>query len=306
MLAMLDRLHILPEIDAALAEGRPVVALESTVIAHGLPTPTNLETADAMEQAVRDGGAVPATIAVLDGRIRIGLDADDKARLTEPGVAKLSRRDLAATLISGAPGATTVSATMICAHAAGIRVFATGGIGGVHRGAQDSMDISADLLELGRTPVLTVSSGAKSILDLPRTLEYLETQGVPVLGYGTDSLPAFHSRESGLPVDRRVDSADDAACIADLHWQLGLGGLLLCNPVPEDAALPGQDVDAWTDAALALAAEAGISGKAVTPYLLSQVAEASEGKTLRANTALLVDNARLGAAVAVALSRLHS
>lgn len=288
----------------ALDAGRPVVALESTVIAHGLPHPLNLETANAMEETVRQGGAIPATIAVIGGRIRVGLDDADKELLADPDqtVAKLSRRDLGAVLASGEVGATTVSATMICARAAGILVFATGGIGGVHRGAEFSMDISADLTELARTPVLIVSSGAKSILDLPRTLEVLETQGVPVLGYGTEAFPAFHSRDSGLKLDRQVDGAEAAARAARTHWMLGLGGLLVCNPVPEAAEIPAAQVEEWVSAALNHAEQDGIAGKAVTPFLLSQIAALSEGRSIEANRALLIDNARVGAEIAVALS----
>ncbi|MDF1748929.1 MAG: pseudouridine-5'-phosphate glycosidase [Alphaproteobacteria bacterium] len=302
---MRNALTLSSEIRTALADGMPVVALESTVIAHGLPHPDNLETSQAMEQAVRDAGAVPATIAVVDGRIRVGLSEEDRAHLADPKakVAKLSRRDIAACVVAGGTGATTVSATMICAQAAGIDVFATGGIGGVHRGAVETMDISADLLELARTPVLTVASGAKSILDLPKTLEYLETQGVPVLGYQTNTLPAFHSRDSALPLDHRVDTPDAVARIARLHWSLGLGGLLLCNPVPEAAALALGEVETWIDAALAEAGQAGIAGKTVTPFLLSRIAKSSGGRSLAANRALLIDNARVGAEIAIALSQ---
>jgi pseudouridine-5'-phosphate glycosidase len=302
---MRNALTLSSEIRAALADGMPVVALESTVIAHGLPFPENLETSKEMEQAVRDAGAVPATIAVLDGRIRVGLSDDDRAQLADPDreIAKLSRRDIAACVISGGIGATTVSATMICANAAGIEVFATGGIGGVHRNAVETMDISADLLELARTPVLTVASGAKSILDLPKTLEYLETQGVPVLGYQTDTLPAFHSRDSDLPLDHRIETPGQAAHTARLHWALGLGGLLVCNPVPEAAALALGEVETWIDAALAEAGQAGIAGKTVTPFLLSRIAQSSGGRSLAANRALLIDNARVGAEIAIALSQ---
>jgi len=296
-------LSLSPEIKVALADGAPVVALETTVIAHGLPHPDNLEVAAAMEQAVREAGAVPATVGVLDGRIRIGLSQADKERLADrdANVAKLSRRDLAACILSGETGATTVSATLICAHLAGISVFATGGIGGVHRGAETTMDVSADLLELARLPVLTVSSGAKGILDLPKTLEVLETQGVPVIGYGTDTLPAFHSRDSALPIDHRVDTPQEAAALARLHWSLGLAGLLVCNPVPQAAALARQEVEAWIDGAMAQAGQAGIAGKAVTPFLLAKIAEASGGRSLTANKALLADNARVGAEIACAL-----
>ncbi len=301
---MRDFISLSGPVRNALRDGAPVVALESTVIAHGLPHPDNLEAAAAMEDAVRQAGAIPATIAVLDGRIRIGLSEEDRAKLADPdaAVAKLSRRDLAACLTLNGTGATTVSATMICAHAAGIRVFATGGIGGVHRGAEVSMDVSADLLELARTPVLTVSSGAKSILDLPRTMEVLETQGVPVLGYRTDRLPAFHSRDSGLPVDAALEGPQAAARVARAHWALGLGGLLVCNPVPEEAAIPADEVAAWVDAALAAAEQDGIAGKEVTPYLLRHIASVSGGRSLAANKALLIDNARVGGEIAVALA----
>ena len=301
---MRDLISLSGPVRNALRDGAPVVALESTVIAHGLPHPDNLEAAAAMEDAVRQAGAVPATIAVLDGRIRIGLSEEDRAKLADPdaAVAKLSRRDLAACLTLNGTGATTVSATMICAHAAGIRVFATGGIGGVHRGAENSMDVSADLLELARTPVLTVSSGAKSILDLPRTMEVLETQGVPVLGYRTDRLPAFHSRDSGLPVDAALEGPQAAARVARAHWALGLGGLMVCNPVPEEAAIPADEVAAWVDAALAAAEQDGIAGKEVTPYLLRHIASVSGGRSLAANKALLIDNARVGGEIAVALA----
>ena len=301
---MRDLISLSGPVRNALRDGAPVVALESTVIAHGLPHPDNLEAAAAMEDAVRQAGAIPATIAVLDGRIRIGLSEEDRAKLADPdaAVAKLSRRDLAACLTLNGTGATTVSATMICAHAAGIRVFATGGIGGVHRGAENSMDVSADLLELARTPVLTVSSGAKSILDLPRTMEVLETQGVPVLGYRTDRLPAFHSRDSGLPVDAALEGPQAAARVARAHWALGLGGLMVCNPVPEEAAIPADEVAAWVDAALAAAEQDGIAGKEVTPYLLRHIASVSGGRSLAANKALLIDNARVGGEIAVALA----
>lgn len=304
ILGMRDYISLSGPVRTALRDAAPVVALESTVIAHGLPYPDNLEAATAMEDAVTRAGAVPATIAVLDGRIRIGLSDEDRTRLAGPDaeVAKLSRRDLAACLTLRGTGATTVSATMICAHAAGIQVFATGGIGGVHRGAESSMDISADLLELARTPVLTVSSGAKSILDLPRTMEFLETQGVPVLGYQTNRLSAFHSRDSGLPVDAELDDAATAARVARAHWTMGLGGVLVCNPVPEPAAIPMDEVRDWVDTALAAANQAGIAGKEVTPYLLRHIADASGGRSLAANKALLIDNARVGGEIAAALA----
>lgn len=299
-----DRIVLSEEASDARAEGRGVVALESTVIAHGLPAPRNLETAAAMEAAVRAVGAFPATVALIDGQIRLGLTEAERARLADPSekAAKASRRDMAAILAAGTLGATTVSATMICARAAGLSVFATGGIGGVHRGAGESFDISADLTELARTPVLTVASGAKSILDLPKTLEVLETAGVPVLGWRTDRFPAFHSRDSGLALDRRLDGPDAVAETAAMHWALGLGGMLLCNPVPEDAALRPEEVAGWLAEAERAAAADGISGPAITPYLLDRLARASDGRTLIANRALLVDNARVGGLVAAALA----
>ncbi len=298
-----EYLSLSEEVNDALAEDRPVVALESTVISHGLPYPANIETATAMEQAVRAAGAVPATIGILDGRISVGLSAAQIERFaTERGVIKVSRRDFGAVLAGRDMGATTVAGTMIAAALAGIRVFATGGIGGVHRGGADSLDISADLTELARSPVLVVCSGAKSILDLPRTLEVLETKGVPVLGFGTDTLPAFHARSSGLLLDRRIDTPAAAAAIAQTHWRLGLGGLLLCNPVPEAAAIAADTMEGWIAQALDDAARDGIGGKAVTPYLLSRIAGLSNGQTLTANRALLVDNARVAGLVAAAMT----
>ncbi|MCB2099817.1 MAG: pseudouridine-5'-phosphate glycosidase [Rhodobacterales bacterium] len=299
-----DLLAIRPDVAAALAAGAPVVALESTVIAHGLPHPANVESALALEAAVRDEGALPATIAVLDGRLRVGLTADEIRHLgTAPQVAKVSRRDLAAVITGGGPGATTVAATMIAARLAGIRLFATGGIGGVHRGAETSFDVSADLDELARTPVAVVSAGAKAILDLAKTREVLETRGVPVIGYGTDALPAFWLRDSGLPVDARVDDPAAAARLLAAHWALGLdSGLLVANPVPAEVALDADTVTAAVDAALAAAQAAGVTGKAVTPFLLDRVAQATRGWSVQANRALLDGNARLAARIAVALA----
>lgn len=299
-----EYLSLSEEVNDALADDRPVVALESTVISHGLPYPANIETATAMEHAVRAAGAVPATIGILDGRISVGLSAAQIERFaTERGVIKVSRRDFGVVLAAREMGATTVAGTIIAAHLAGVRVFATGGIGGVHRGGADSLDISADLTELARSPVLVVCSGAKSILDLPRTLEVLETNGVPVLGFGTDTLPAFHARSSGLSLDRRVDSPATAAAIAQTHWRLGLGGLLLCNPVPEAAAIATDTMEGWIAQALADAARDGIGGKAVTPYLLARISGLSNGQTLTANRALLVDNARVAGLVAAAMAQ---
>ena len=288
---------------AALEGRRPVVALESTVIAHGLPWPQNLEVALDMEAVVEAGGATPATIAVADGNLCAGLDRPTLERLArkdEP-VLKLSRRDLGLALADGGLGATTVAATMLIVHWAGIRVFATGGIGGVHRG--DGGDVSADLPELARTPVAVVCAGAKAILDLPRTLEWLETFGVPVLGYQTDELPAFFVRSSGLPVQRRVDSAAEAACLIRAHWGLGLtSGVLIAVPAPEDRAADPEQMEEATAQALSEAREAGVHGKEVTPFLLSRVAQLTGGESVRANLALLRQNAAVAAQIAVALA----
>jgi pseudouridine-5'-phosphate glycosidase len=299
-------LDVRPEIADALAAGRPVVALESTVISHGLPRPQNLETARKMDAAVRDEGAVPATIGLLEGRLIVGLSrAEIELLAGAERVAKVSRRDLAAVLNSRQPGATTVAATMIIAAQAGIRVFATGGIGGVHRGAQNTFDISADLPELARTPVAVVCSGAKVILDLPRTLELLETLGVPVVGYSTSDFPVFFVQESGLALDARVDTPLEAARLIAMHWALGLNlGIIICNPPPARSALPRKQVESLIEAALNSAEAAGIQGKAVTPYLLDHLARASGGKTLETNIALLINNARVAAQIAVAHSSL--
>lgn len=293
-------LSVAPEVREALAAGRPVVALESTIITHGMPAPRNLETARAVEAAVRAGGAVPATIAVLDGRIRVGLDADDLERLAEEKtVAKASRADLPAVLAAGEAGSTTVAATMICADLAGIRVFATGGIGGVHRGAELSFDVSADLQELARTPVAVVCAGAKAILDLAKTLEVLETLGVPVIGYGSDDLPAFYSRQSGLTVPLRRDTPAEIAAVMAAKWDLGLGGgLVVANPIPAEAAIPAAEIAGHIETALAEAAAEGVQGKAVTPFLLARLEALTGGASLAANVALVLNNARLAAAIA--------
>jgi pseudouridylate synthase len=261
-----------------------------------------------MEAAVREEGAIPATIAILDGRLVAGLSSDQLAAFAATdGIAKVSRADLAAVLAARVTGATTVAATMLIAARAGIRVFATGGIGGVHRGAELSFDISADLPEIARTPVAVVCTGAKSILDLPRTLEVLETLGVPIAGYRTKKFPAFYVEDSGLPLQSRVDTPSEAARLMQLHWQLGLtSGIVFCNPPPSASALRKQEVDAWIAQALQAAAVAGIRGKAVTPYLLDYLANASGGKTLETNIALLVNNARVAAQIAKAYSSMHS
>jgi pseudouridine-5'-phosphate glycosidase len=293
------------EVRDALAAGRAVVALESTLIAHGLPWPVNVETALAAQEAVRAGGAVPATVCVWQGRPTVGL-ADEQVRaLGRPGAAarKASRRDLAAAVAQRATAATTVSATMFLAHAAGIRVFATGGIGGVHPAPPQrlALDVSADLLELARTPVCVVCAGAKSILDLPATLEVLETQGVPVLGYRCDDFPAFYLRSSGLGVSARVESPGEAAAVLAAHWGLAGGGVVLAQPLPEGSALPpGEFADALA-AAEGQARQARVGGPALTPYLLGRLAEITGGRTLRANRELIVANAGLAGQVACAL-----
>jgi pseudouridylate synthase len=301
---MNEALHFSDEVRAAMADGSPVVALESTLITHGFPYPANVETALAMEDAIRAEGAVPATIAVLDGRITVGLtpeQVDMLAGLGQDAVRKCSRRDLPLVVGLQQHGATTVAGTMIVAHMAGIDVFATGGIGGVHRGHPH--DVSADLIELGRTPITVVCAGAKSILDLPLTLEVLETQGVPVLGYGTDTLPAFYSRSSGLPIDQRVDTPEQAAAIAAARDRLGLAhATLVTVPVPEDEALPHDDAEAAIAEATRQVDAAGITGKDVTPFVLGRVLELTEGRSQQANIAALVNNARVGARIAAALA----
>jgi pseudouridine-5'-phosphate glycosidase len=303
---MHDRLVILPEMREALAVGMPVVALESTIITHGMPAPRNLETARQLEEEVRAAGALPATIAILDGRIRIGLEAAELERLAdEKEVAKVSRADLPAVLAAGGVGSTTVAATMICAELAGIRVFATGGIGGVHRGAGESFDVSADLQELARTPVAVVCAGAKAILDLAKTLEVLETFGVPVIGYGCDELPAFYSRGSGLPVPLRRDSAAEIAAVMATKWRLGLGGgLVVANPIPREAEIPAAEIAGHIETALAEAARQGVQGKAVTPFLLARLEQLTGGASLEANVALVLNNARLAAEIASAFAEL--
>lgn len=296
-------LRVQPEVSDALASGLPVVALESTIISHGMPYPRNIETALRVEQAVRDSGAVPATIALLDGYMQVGLPKADIERLGMPeaSVSKVSRRDLAVLLSTRRLGATTVAATMFIAHQAGIRIFATGGIGGVHRGATHTMDVSADLQELARTPVAVVTAGAKAILDLPLTLEYLETQGVPVLGFQTDQFPAFYTRQSGLAVDYRLDEPAELAQVLRTHWQLGLGGVVVANPIPAAFEIAAEEIELAIQQALDLARQQGIKGKAVTPFLLSQLEKLTSGHSLDANIELILNNARLGAALSVAL-----
>ncbi|HJU21527.1 MAG TPA: pseudouridine-5'-phosphate glycosidase [Casimicrobiaceae bacterium] len=295
------------EVAGALRAGRPIVALESTLIAHGMPWPQNIETALAMEADVRTLGAVPATIAIVDGRLKAGLAQDEIERLARVGrdIAKASRRDLPILVARRATGATTVAATMIIAALAGIRVFATGGIGGVHRGAETTFDISADLQELARTSVAVVCAGAKSVLDLRLTLEYLETHGVPVIGYRTDRFPAFYTRDSGLGVDARIDEPDEVARVMRTKWDLGLaGGLVIANPIPETFELPRKRIDAATEQALDEARGKRIAGKALTPFLLERVNALTEGKSLISNVELVRNNARLAACVAVAYAAL--
>ena len=296
-------LDVAPEVAAAVAAGKPVVALESTIISHGMPYPQNVETALKVEQIIRDNGAVPATIAILGGRLKAGLTAEEIEYLGKKGqdVTKASRRDLAVLVSRKADGATT----MMIAHMAGIQVFATGGIGGVHRGAETTMDISADLEELASTPVMVVCAGAKSILDLGLTLEYLETHGVPVLGYGTKELPAFYTRKSGFEVDYRVDTPAELAAAFRASLDLGLrGGMLVTNPIPEEFAMDHEVINRAIDEAVAQANAQGIHGKATTPFLLAKVKELTGGDSLDSNIQLVFNNARLAAQTAAELCRL--
>ncbi|GAA4502898.1 pseudouridine-5'-phosphate glycosidase [Gluconacetobacter tumulicola] len=295
-----------PEVRAALDAGRAVVALESTIITHGMPWPSNVETAKKVEQAVRDAGGVPATIALLDGKIRVGLDEDTLLWLGQArSVLKVSRADLGFALASGAAGSTTVAATMICAHLAGIDVFATGGIGGVHRGVEHTMDISADLTEFVQTPVTVVCAGAKALLDLPRTLEYLETMGVPVVGYGTDQFPAFWSRSSGLTLPLRANGAADIASMIAMRGRLGLaGGVVVANPVPAAHEIPREEMESLILQGVADATREGVSGKSVTPYLLGRMLELTGGRSLATNIELVLNNARVATEIAFALRSL--
>ena len=301
-------LDVDPEVAQALAQGRPVVALESTIISHGMPYPQNVETALAVEEIVRANGAVPATIAILGGRLKAGLTKEEIAYLGKKGLAvtKASRRDLAALVAKGADGATTVTTTMMIAHMAGIPIFATGGVGGVHRGAETTMDVSADLQELAQTGVTVVCAGAKAILDLKRTLEYLETHGVPVLGYQTEELPAFYTRTSGLKVDYRVDSPEELARIIKIQRELGLkSGILVTNPIPREYSMDADAINAVIDQAIQEAKEKGIQGKEVTPFLLAKVKDITGGHSLEANIRLVFNNAKLAARTAVAYSKIR-
>ena len=300
-------LDVAPEVAAAVAAGKPVVALESTIISHGMPYPQNVETALKVESIIRENGAVPATIAILGGRLKAGLAPEEIEYLGKQGpkVAKASRRDLAVLCARGEDGATTVTTTMIIAHMAGISVFATGGIGGVHRGAETTMDISADLEELAQTPVMVVCAGAKSILDLGLTLEYLETHGVPVIGYGTEELPAFYTRKSGFGVDYRIDSPAELAAAFKASLEMGLkGGMLVTNPIPEAYSMDPAVINKAIDEAVAEAKAQGIHGKETTPFLLAKVKELTGGDSLDSNIQLVFNNARLAAKTAAELCRL--
>ncbi len=298
---MNKHLDLSPEVAAALQAGKPVVALESTIISHGMPYPQNVETALHVEQTIRDGGAVPATIAVIGGRLKAGLSPEEIEYLGKKGTAvtKASRRDLPVLVARGQDGATTVATTMIIAALAGIKVFATGGVGGVHRGAEVTMDISADLEELARTPVMVICAGAKAILDLNLTLEYLETKGVPVIGYRTEELPAFYTRKSGLRVDYRIDTPEELAAAFRTKQEMGLvGGMLVTNPIPEEYSMDADRINTAINEAVEDANRLGIKGKETTPYLLDRIKEITGGDSLDANIQLVLNNARLAAQVA--------
>lgn len=302
---MKNYLDLSPEVDAALKAGKPVVALESTIISHGMPYPQNVKTALRVEQTIREGGAAPATIAIIGGRLKAGLSEAEIEYLGKKGTAvtKASRRDLPVLAARKQDGATTVTTTMIIAAMAGIKVFATGGIGGVHRGAETTMDISADLEELAHTPVMVICAGAKSILDLSLTLEYLETKGVPVIGYGTEELPAFYTRQSGFKVDYRVDTPEELAAIFKVKQEMGLiGGMLVTNPIPEEYSMDADRINQAIDEAVADAKRLGIHGKETTPYLLARIKDLTDGDSLASNIQLVLNNARLAARVAKQLA----
>lgn len=300
---MRTRLDVSAEVRSALESGKPVVALESTIISHGFPYPANVECAVTAEQVAREHGAVPATIAIIGGVVRVGLGRDDIEHLaTAPGIAKASRRDIATLVARGSDGATTVAGTMLIASLAGIRVFATGGIGGVHRGGAESMDVSADLTELASTPVTVVCAGAKSVLDLRLTLEYLETHGVPVLGYRTDEFPAFYTRTSGLGVDARVETPQEVAEIMRVREELGVaGGMVVANPIPREHEIPHEEIDGVIDRALAEAAKSGVRGKDVTPFLLARIHALTSGRSETANKELVYHNVELASQIASAM-----
>ncbi len=298
-------LSLSPEVAQALQQGKPVVALESTIISHGMPYPQNVETALKVEQTIRDNGAVPATIAIINGKLKAGCTPEEIEYLGKKGqaVTKASRRDLPVLIARGEDGATTVTTTMIIAAMAGIQVFATGGIGGVHRGAETTMDISADLEELAQTPVMVICAGAKSILDLGLTLEYLETKGVPVIGYQTDELPAFYTRHSGFNVDYRIDSPEELAATFKAKLDMGLkGGMLVTNPIPEQYSMPADVINKAIDQAIEESKQLGIHGKQTTPFLLAKVKELTGGDSLASNIQLVLNNARLAAKTATALT----
>jgi len=297
-------LDLSPEVAEALASGKPVVALESTIISHGMPYPQNVETALLVEKTIRENGAIPATIAVIGGRLKAGLTPEQIEYLGKKGraVTKASRRDLPVLVARGEDGATTVTTTMIIANLAGIKVFATGGIGGVHRGAETTMDISADLEELSMTPVMVICAGAKSILDLGLTLEYLETKGVPVIGYGTEELPAFYTRKSGFKVDYRIDTPEELAAAFRAKLEMGLkGGMLVTNPIPEEYSMDPKRINAAIDQAIAECNEKGIKGKDTTPFLLARIKDITGGDSLDSNIQLVLNNARLAAKTAALL-----
>ena len=297
-------LDLSPEVAEALASGKPVVALESTIISHGMPYPQNVETALMVEKTIRENGAVPATIAIIGGRLKAGLTPEEIEYLGKKGraVTKASRRDLPVLVARGEDGATTVTTTMIIANLAGIKVFATGGIGGVHRGAETTMDISADLEELSMTPVMVICAGAKSILDLGLTLEYLETKGVPVIGYGTEELPAFYTRKSGFKVDYRIDTPEELAAAFRAKLEMGLrGGMLVTNPIPEEYSMDPERINAAIDQAIAECNEKGIKGKDTTPFLLARIKDITGGDSLDSNIQLVLNNARLAAKTAALL-----
>lgn len=305
---MNNYLSVSPEVESALREGRPVVALESTIISHGMPYPQNVETALRVEQTIREQGAVPATIAIIGGKLKAGCTKEEIEYLGKKGqaVIKASRRDLPVLIAKKEDGATTVTTTMMIAAMAGIKVFATGGIGGVHRGAATTMDISADLEELAQTPVMVICAGAKSILDLGLTLEYLETKGVPVIGYGTEELPAFYTRQSGFNVDYRIDTPEELAAVFHAKTDLGLrGGMLVTNPIPEQYSMPAQVINKAIDEAVAEADRLGIHGKQCTPFLLAKIKDLTGGDSLSANIELVLNNARLAARTAAALAKIE-
>lgn len=301
-----EYIEIKPEVQEAIQQNKPVVALESTIITHGMPYPANVETALEVERIIRENGAIPATMAIINGKIKVGLTKEEIEGLAqEKKVVKASRRDLPVILAQKLNGATTVAGTMIIAKLVGIKVFVTGGIGGVHRGAQETMDISADLLELAQTDVAVVCAGAKSILDIGLTLEYLETHGVPILGYQTERFPAFYTRDSGFPVDYKIDSAKEMAEVLRLKWEIGLnGGIVVANPIPEEYALNDEEINSFIESALKEMTTQKITGKAVTPFLLARLEKITQGKSLAANIELIKNNAHVGAQIAVEYSQL--